>query len=179
MTRLRRLASSLEQGWSPNANSFPATESEVGVLKLGAARQGKFDPSENKAFDEALGDFRPITPQRGDLLVSRANTPDLVGDACLVDADYPNRIIPDLIYRLRLNPTAYSPLYCLFLISRSCRAQIEADARGSSGSMVKLGQGHISAWMCPKPPLIEQQTIAAFLDREAGGWTGWWRRSRN
>jgi type I restriction enzyme, S subunit len=168
VTRLRRLVSSLEQGWSPNANNYPASEDEVGVLKLGAARQGKFDSSENKAFDESLVGFRPITPQKGDLLVSRANTPELVGDACLVDADYPNRIIPDLIYRLRLNSAAHSPFFCWFLISRACRAQIETDARGSSGSMVKLGQGHISAWLCPKPPMAEQQAIAAFLDRETG-----------
>ncbi len=26
-------------------------------------------------------------------------------------------------------------------------------------------------------PTTEQATIAAFLDRETGGWTGWWRRS--
>lgn len=40
------------------------------------------------------------------------------------------------------------------------------DARGTSGSMVKISQGHIKGWLIPVPPLPEQRAIAAYLDRE-------------
>ena len=33
--------------------------------------------------------------------------------------------------------------------------------------MVKLGQGHLRAWLVPCPPLAEQRAIAGYLDREA------------
>ena len=162
----RRLISRLDQGWSPNANNYPAAPDELGVLKLGAASKGKFYPDDNKALDEIPQGMTPITPARGDLLISRANTPDLVGEACVVKGDYPNRIIPDLLYRLRLRADTDSDFVCWFILSRSGRAQIEFDARGSSGSMVKVGQSHVRAWMIPFPLLPEQAAIAAYLDEE-------------
>ena len=164
--RFRRLILRLDQGWSPNANNFPAAEDELAVLKLGAASKGRFYPEDNKALDEIPEGVAPITPASGDLLISRANTPDLVGDACVVKSNYPNRIIPDLLYRLRLHADTNGDFVCWFLLSRVGRTQIECDARGSSGSMVKLGQGHVRAWSIPRPPLPEQVAIAAYLDVE-------------
>jgi len=165
--RLRHLISRLDQGWSPNANASPAIEDEWGVLKLSAARYGRFFPSENKALDEVPDGAPLVTPQTGDLLVSRSNTPERVGDACLVLEDYPRRIVPDLLYRVKLNLELVHPAYlCGFLLSRSARAQIESDARGSSGSMVKLAQSHLRGWLTPCPPPPEQRAIADFLDRE-------------
>ncbi len=164
--RFRRLILRLDQGWSPNANNYPAAPDELGVLKLGAASKGKFYPDDNKALDEIPEGVIPITPASDDLLISRANTPDLVGDACVVKGNYPNRIIPDLLYRLRLRADANGDFVCWFLLSRLGRAQIGCDARGSNGSMVKLGQGHVRAWSLPFPPLPEQHAIAAYLDAE-------------
>ena len=164
--RFRRLITRLDQGWSPNANNYPAATDELGVLKLGAASKGKFYPEDNKALDDIPEGVIPITPASGDLLVSRANTPDFVGDACVVKGNYPNRIIPDLLYRLRLRADTNGDFVCWFLLSGLGRAQIECDARGSSGSMVKLGQGHVRAWSLPFPPLPEQAAIAAYLDLE-------------
>ena len=164
--KFRRLITSLDQGWSPNANNYPAAPGELGVLKLGAASKGQFYPEDNKALDEIPEGVIPITPGLGDLLLSRANTPDLVGEVCVVREDYPKRIIPDLLYRLRLRADTNAEFVCWFLLSRSGRSQIECDARGSSGSMVKLGQGHVRAWSIPFPPLPEQCAIAAYLDEE-------------
>jgi type I restriction enzyme S subunit len=166
--RFRRLITRLDQGWSPNANNYPAAFDELGVLKLGAASKGRFYPEDNKSLDEVPEGVVPITPASGDLLISRANTPDLVGDACVVRGNHPNRIIPDLLYRLRLRADTNGDFVCWFLLSRLGRAQIECDARGSSGSMVKLGQGHVRAWSLPLPPLAEQSAIAAYLDVETG-----------
>ncbi|MGH9897207.1 MAG: hypothetical protein ACREA0_35470, partial [bacterium] len=76
-------------------------------------------------------------------------------------------LVPDLLYRVQLLPEAANPSFvCLYLLSRSGRAQIEADARGSSGSMVKLGQDHVRGWCIPCPPLTEQRAIASFLEHE-------------
>lgn len=163
----RRLIDRLDQGWSPIGAPWPADGEEWGVLKLSAARRGAFLPSENKALDEDLVEGTPLVPQAGDLLVSRSNTPERVGDVCIVLQDHPRLLIPDLLYRVKINPKQALPAYvCFFLLSRAGRAQIEADARGSSGSMVKLGQDHLRSWPVPCPPLREQQAIADYLDRE-------------
>jgi type I restriction enzyme S subunit len=53
-----------------------------------------------------------------------------------------------------------------WFLSPSGRYQIQADARGSSQSMVKVSQGLIRAWSVVLPPAVEQRAIAACLDRE-------------
>jgi type I restriction enzyme, S subunit len=164
---MRRVIERLDQGWSPNALPWPAIDDEWGVLKLNAARQGIFVPLESKALDDEPVDFPVVTPQAGDLLVSRSNTPERVGDVCLVPCDHPRLLVPDLLFRVKLDLTQAEPAYaCFFLLSRVGRAQIEMDARGSSGSMVKLGQDHVRSWRIPCPPVPEQRAIADYLDRE-------------
>lgn len=167
VSRLRRVIDHLDQGWSPNASTYPAAQEEWGALKLSAVSSGYFLPEENKAMEEDIVGITPITPRSGDLLITRSNTPELVGDACVVNRDYPKLIIPDLIYRIVMDGSKVSTGFvCWFLLSSHGRAQIKADARGSSGSMVKIGQGHIMSWMIPIPPLPEQRAIADYLDRE-------------
>jgi type I restriction enzyme S subunit len=162
--RFRYLIHELDQGSSPVAGNSPATDDECGVLKLSAAREGRFIPAENKALEDALDQTTAITPRAGDLLISRANTPERVGDVALVSQDHPHLLIPDLLFRVRVRQSLADPSFlCHFLLSRNARAQIESDARGSSGSMVKLGQNHIRDWLIPCPPLVEQRAISAFL----------------
>jgi type I restriction enzyme S subunit len=71
----------------------------------------------------------------------------------------------DLVYRLRPNPKKLHPGFLVYwLLSAVGRAQIVADSRGSSQSMVKIAQGHIRSWQAPVPPLEEQRAVATFLD---------------
>ena len=169
MKRLKFLISGLTQGWSPQASNVPATESEVGVLKLSAVSKGQFIPDENKALMPDEEYPAELAIKRGDLLVSRSNTPGLVGDACAVPADFPNLLIPDLIYRLRVHTeVADSEYLAAFLLTPIARTQIRGDARGSSGTMVKVGQEHIQNWRIPVPPLAEQRAIVAMIAEERG-----------
>jgi type I restriction enzyme S subunit len=70
----------------------------------------------------------------------------------------------DLIYRLRLHAGAIDGWFLNYFLGTECgRAQIESDARGSSGSMVKVSQEHIKDWWIPRPPLSEQSLIVVEL----------------
>ncbi len=163
--RLRFLVSRIDQGWSPKASNVAAEGGELGVLKLSAVHLGKFIPDENKMLEEVPEGQAIQTPQRHDLLLTRANTPELVGDACSVTKDFPQLIIPDLIYRLKVDRHISDERFiACFLLSKNGRSQIESDARGSSGSMVKLGQGHLKDFEIPCPPLKEQCAIADYID---------------
>jgi type I restriction enzyme S subunit len=81
----------------------PAEGDELGVLKLSAVSGGHFDASENKQLEEIPEGQVVLSPRRHDLLMTRANTPLLVGDVCVVKEDHANLILPDLIYRLRVD----------------------------------------------------------------------------
>ena len=55
----------------------------------------------------------------------------------------------------------------LFLLTAQARRQIEADARGSSNSMVKVSQINIKNWSIFLPPLSEQQEIIDHIQKSS------------
>src|SRR4051812_13036355 len=74
-------------------------------------------------------------------------------------------MLSDLHYRLTLDEKRLSKRFtCYWLLSRAGRQQIEADAHGTSNSMVKVSQGHIRSWVVLMPPLDEQLQITDYLD---------------
>ncbi len=165
--RLKFLSKSLEQGSSPVASNVPAQPDELGVLKLSAISKGKFVRNENKALRESEDSIHSLSLKGGDILITRGNTPKLVGDVCLVPQDEPNLLISDLIYRLRVKHYEILPSFlALYLLTSQARSRIESDARGSSGSMVKISQGHIFDWYIPLPPKAEQQDIVNTINQE-------------
>lgn len=162
---LRRLISRIEQGWSPIAEDRPPTGDEWAVIKLNAVQKGEFDPSAVKALPSAILPDLRYRIRHGDFLLTRANTPDLVGDVCVV-AVVPDRLmLCDLVYRLGICRDKVVPQFLAYcLLSKIGRQQIEMDARGSSHSMVKVSQGHIRGWTVPVPSLSEQETIVAAIE---------------
>jgi type I restriction enzyme, S subunit len=164
--RIKFVAAALDQGSSPIAANTPAGPDELGILKLSAVSNGRFKREENKALREADGEELDLGLRKGDVLITRGNTPELVADVAYVPDDEPNLLLPDLIYRLRVQEGQILPEYLtFFLTTPAARAQIRRDARGSSGSMVKVSQGHVLDWLTPLPPLFEQAEIVNCLRR--------------
>jgi type I restriction enzyme, S subunit len=165
---LRRVLSRIEQGWSPVAVDAQASDEEWGVLKLSAISQGDFYESEHKALPEGIAPVPRFEVRPGDLLLTRANTPQLVGDVCLVRESRRQLMISDLVYRLSVvKDRVHKGFLCYWLLSCFGRRQIIADARGSSLSMVKVSQEHIRSWLVALPTSIEEQcAIAEYLDRK-------------
>src|SRR5690606_6050138 len=156
----------LDQGSSPIAANTPAGSDELGVLKLSAVSKGRFKRGENKALREADDEEQAFALRKGDVLITRGNTPELVADVACVPDDEPNLLLPDLIYRLRVQEEKIVPEYLTYFLNTAVsRVQICRDARGSSGSMVKVSQGHVLDWLTPLPPHPEQAVIVDYLKR--------------
>jgi type I restriction enzyme S subunit len=167
---LRRLLCGIEQGWSPEAEDRPADEGEWAVLKLSAVSKGRFRPEEQKALPSGTQPERRYEVRAGDLLLTRANTPLLVGDACYVDRAPPRLMLPDLIYRLGVRHDLAHPAYLArFLLSAPGRSQVMADARGSSMTMAKVSGSHIRSWLVSLPSSLEEQmAIVRALNARCG-----------
>jgi len=164
---VRRLAGVIEQGWSPVAEDRLASEDEWGVIKLSAVSQGLFRPEEHKTLPENMEADQRYEIKAGDFLVTRANTPNLVGDVCVVSNTRPHLMLSDLVYRVFVDDNRVSRKYlCYWFLCRAGRYQITRDARGSSLSMVKVSQNSIRSWLVALAPFLEQQAIASYLDRE-------------
>jgi type I restriction enzyme S subunit len=156
----------LDQGSSPIAANVPAAPDEIGILKLSAISKGRFKREENKALRGIDEEAQVLALRKGDVLITRGNTPELVADVAYVPNDEPNLLLPDLIYRIRVREETVLPEYLTYyLTSVAARFQIRRDARGSSGSMVKVSQGHVLDWLMPLPSISEQTEIVDHLNR--------------
>ena len=162
-----RLIRRIEQGWSPVAEDRPIGQDEWGVIKLSAVSKGVFRQDEHKALPLGLSPDTRYEIREGDFLLTRSNTPDLVGDVCVVGVVRNQLMLCDLVYRLSLICTAGDRDFLAYwFLSPIGRHQIEVEARGASQSMVKISQGIIRTWAVAMPSLGEQRTIVTFLNRE-------------
>ena len=137
------------------------------MIRLSAVSKGRFRGEEHKTLPADLApDFR-YEIREGDFLLTRANTPELVGDVCVARGVRRRLMLCDLVYRLHLRSEHIASSYLAYwFLSRAGRYQIEVEARGSSQSMVKVSQGLILLWTVALPPVDQQRAIAAFLDNE-------------
>jgi len=99
----RRFITRIEQGWSPIAADKVCEEDEWGVTKLNAVSHGKFQSSTHKALPCELKPIYNYEVKNGDLLITRSNTPALVGDTCVVHDIREKLLLCDLIYRITVD----------------------------------------------------------------------------
>lgn len=163
--RLKTIVSSIESGVSVNALDTPADDGAIGVLKTSCVYDGTFRANENKlVLEEEIGRARcPV--REGALVVSRMNTPDLVGAAGLVDRDLPNIFLPDRLWQVSFR-NCLPKFVHKWTQSRMYRTQVEVACSGTSSSMQNLGQDQFGSFLIPMPPPQEQHAVATFLDRE-------------
>jgi len=165
--QLRRVIQSIEQGWSPECDVWPAAEGEWGVLKAGCVNNGEYREWENKALPPHF-DAKPeyeVVP--GDILMSRASgSPELVGSAALVNTTRPKLMLSDKVFRVRLRSNATPRFFVAAIGSRPLRFQIENELSGGNGLANNLPQSALMAFVMPLPSVAEQASITASLDGE-------------
>jgi type I restriction enzyme, S subunit len=169
VTKIKHVIRSIEQGWSPQCEGFPVeSPNQWGVLKVGCVNSGIFDASENKVLPESLEPIPSLAIAKGDLLISRANTRELVGRAAVAESDFPNLILCDKLYRLRVQADICDPVFLSFYLSSDrARGPIEIAASGASASMVNIGQSVILEMAIALPPAAQQNLIVERIE-EAG-----------
>lgn len=100
VVELGEIIQSLDAGVSVNSSdNKPSSNDNFGILKTSCVTSGYFDISENKIVLDKYEVSRlkePVT--KGTLIISRMNTPDLVGANAYIDEDYPNIFLPDRLW---------------------------------------------------------------------------------
>ncbi len=155
----------IDAGWSPQCDADPAGSGEWGVLKVSSVTWGEFQAHENKRLPARLEPRPEVTVSSGDVLVSRANTPDLVGRAVVVHEDHPRLMMSDKLLRLRPDPEAADGRFvCQSLGSTRARDYIKDAATGSSRSMRNISQEKLRGMPVAWPSLLDQRAICDALD---------------
>ncbi len=169
---LSELVESLDAGVSVNSGDRPAKDNEIGVLKTSAVTKGIFVPQENKVVFDQTEVGRVKEPVRGDtIIISRMNTPALVGANAYVDSDLANIFLPDRLWAAKSKPGTSMRFVALVLGSDKGRGVLSKLAKGSSGSMKNITKPDVLAFLFMTPSSAEQKRIAdcvAFFDNLIG-----------
>ena len=99
-------------------------------------------------------------------LVSRANTPELVGDVAVATNAGRGLLLPDLIYRVGLGRDIEADFAAQIFLSTRVRSLIQATARGSSQSMVKLRGEDIREWPVPRATVQQQRALVSAVTEQ-------------
>lgn len=136
----------------------PASETGRWQFTLGAVTFVGLDPTAIKPApaDHSTG----AVLETGDLLISRSNTKERVGLAGIYRGVPNVCTYPDLLMRVRLDGhLVLSDFVETVLLSPNGRGYFERQARGTSGSMVKITGSIAAAFPFARPSLREQRMI--------------------
>ncbi|WP_454914952.1 restriction endonuclease subunit S [Xanthobacter sediminis] len=141
----------------------PPMPHELGVVKVSAVTWGAFDATASKTLPS---DFSPAQSSRirsGDLLISRANTLELVGAVVIVGEVPENLCLSDKVLRLEMDD-ADKRWLMWFLRSPLGRSAIEAGATGNQLSMRNLSQSALRSIELPWPAFEERAEIVRRIE---------------
>ena len=156
---------SIDAGWSPKCEVFPAREHEWGVLKTTAVQPLLFLPHENKALPSKLTPRPDVQVQKNDILITRAGPKNRVGICCVANPIIPRLMLSDKIIRFHvINENIYPDFCALCLNTGHGAEQIDKMKSGMADSQMNISQDKLRAVILPLPPLAEQHRIVAKVD---------------
>ncbi|MEK0267722.1 hypothetical protein QT383_17790 [Stenotrophomonas rhizophila] len=150
----------LQAGVSVNAveTDTGCAQDEVGVLKTSAVLRGKFFPAQHKVVvaEDVKRVATSVVADR--VIISRMNTPALVGESGYVVADEPNLFLPDRLWQTKPSPRPHSQRWLAYWLQHpSIRRLIASGATGTSNSMKNISKETVLSLPIPRTPLPEQQ----------------------
>ena len=152
-------------GVSVSGETRKIQKGELAVLKVSAVTYGVFKCDEYKVISNDIKLGKYVSPKKGDLLFSRANTKELVGATALVDKDYPHLLLPDKIWKIVVSDKV-SPVYLKAYLSEPwIRELMSKVATGTSGSMYNISMEKLRQIPVILPPIEQQNTFTTFVRR--------------
>jgi type I restriction enzyme S subunit len=154
---LGSLVNTIESGKNLRCEERPPQAGERGVVKVSAVTWGRFDPKQSKTLPSDYVPPEKSRIRKGDLLISRANTLELVGAVALVEETTDDLFLSDKILRLIVDE-ADKKWILWFLRSAAGRRQIEGLATGNQLSMRNISQDALRRIMLPYPERTIRQS---------------------
>jgi type I restriction enzyme S subunit len=163
---LGELIASIEAGASFRCRETPPEADEVGVAKVSAVSWGRYDENESKTCLKASRIDPSLLIQKGDFLISRANTVQLVGACVIAERVTKQVMLSDKTLRIQFRDPSLKPWVLHYLRSREGRNQIEALCTGNQESMRNISQKSIRQIQLPLAPAEERDRVVAYLDQQ-------------
>jgi type I restriction enzyme S subunit len=128
-------------GWSARCDN---ADDGTPILTLSAVTGFHYDPNAYKRTSLPTNRTAHYWLNEGDLLITRSNTPELVGHAAIYDGTPTPCIYPDLMMRIPVDDkVADREFVWLWLQTPVVREFIQNNAKGTSPTMKKISQGTV------------------------------------
>jgi type I restriction enzyme S subunit len=157
------LAEPPKNGWSPPAKYH--SDSGVPVLTLSAVTGFIFNSNCVKHTTAPIKDDALYWINNGDLLITRSNTPELVGHVAICKDLINKTIYPDLMMKINPDVSIVITKFLYYqLRSPQLRSIIKDSAHGANPTMKKINKQDVQNFKISYPSLSEQKSIVKKLD---------------
>tara|TARA_Y100001956_G_scaffold79450_1_gene92618 strand:+ start:1868 stop:3097 length:1230 start_codon:yes stop_codon:yes gene_type:complete len=163
--RVRDLIKSLNAGVSVNSEDDGNLSSSYKILKTSCVSKGIFDPNKTKSVVEDVEISRLKEPVLCDsIIISRMNTPALVGANGYIENGIENTYLPDRLWQAKPKSNDVNMKWLGYWFASShTRYTLSSTATGTSGSMKNITKSDVLNIKIDIPPLPEQRKIATIL----------------
>lgn len=148
---------------SVNSESRIKSLDEKGILKTSAVTDRIFNPSAHKVILPDEVKRVTISPEKGQIIISRMNTPLLVGSSSYIDRNYSDLFLPDRLWQTKINENTNSLWLSYVLTWSVTRSRISEIATGTSNSMKNISKKTFLNLKVALPSLNEQKRISDIL----------------
>ena len=147
-----------------SVNSDESAYSDYYVLKTSAVRNGIVNVKEAKPVVRADYPRLKCPVKKGSIIISRMNTPAMVGECGFSAEEAPYTFLPDRLWQVEPSAPDYDFQWLNYLLNtEKYSAAIRATATGTSNSMKNIAKDRLLEISIPKPTLAEQKRIAEAL----------------
>ncbi len=151
-----------QNGWSPPAAHH--SDSGTPVLTLSSVTGFHFKPTKIKFTSAPTSANRSYWVKNGDFLITRSNTPMLVGHVAIAKGIEAPTIYPDLIMRMKpASNLMLSEFLYYQMRTPALRKEIMGRAQGANPTMKKISNGAVKTLPIVVPPITTQHDIVATL----------------
>ena len=135
------------------------------VLKTGAATFGWFDSNQFKYLPKNYIPLEEHKVETGDVIISRMNTPELVGACSYVFKAPDNMYYPDRLWKTILKDNNNPIFLWQLLWDDKIRKQIKENSAGTSGTMQNISKQKLLEIKCIDAPIELQNKFAKIVEQ--------------
>lgn len=146
-------------------DDIPISSYDKCVLKTSAIYNGKFNPKESKKIVKSDIFRAKLNPKADSIIISRMNTPTLVGECGYVEKDYSNLYLPDRLWQTEFKKdNTLCPKWLNYLLNtHEYKYRVKNIATGTSDSMKNISKDKLLEIEIPFPEITEQKVVAGVL----------------
>ncbi|MCI5124452.1 MAG: hypothetical protein D3925_08255 [Candidatus Electrothrix sp. AR5] len=150
-------------GWSPPAKNH--SDKGTPVVSLSSVTGFEFNLSKIKFTSAPVKPEAHYWLENGALLITRSNTPELVGHVAVCSGLNEPIIYPDLIMKMMLDKDVADTRFIYYqLRSKKLRELIMNSAQGANPTMKKINKSVVQNLPISLPSLQKQKTIVEKID---------------